>query len=65
MEKRCNNSTDRMCEELETVPYIVLESELYRAERREKRLNIVLVISALATIISCALSFAVSLRKKR
>ena len=65
MEKRCNNSTDRMREELETVPFVVLESELYRTERREKRLCAVVVLSSIATILSCALSFAVSFLKKR
>lgn len=65
MEKRCNNSTDRMCEELETVPFVVLESELYRTERREKRLCAVVVLSSIAAILSCALSFAVSFLKKR
>ena len=65
MEKRCNNSTDRMCEGLETVPFVVLESELYRTERREKRLCAVVVLSSIATILSCALSFAVSFLKKR
>lgn len=65
MKRRYNNSTDRMCEDLETVPYIVLESELYRTERREKRLCVVVVLSSIATILSCALSFAVSFLKKR
>ena len=65
MEKRCNNSTDRMREGLETVPFVVLESELYRTERREKRLCAVVVLSSIATILSCALSFAVSFLKKR
>ena len=54
-----------MCEELETVPFVVLESELYRTERREKRLCAVVVLSSIATILSCALSFAVSFKKKR
>jgi hypothetical protein len=54
-----------MCEELETVPFVVLESELYRTERREKRLCAVVVLSSIATILSCALSFAVSFLKKR
>lgn len=65
MKRRYNNSTDRMCEELETVPFVVLESELYRTERREKRLCAVVVLSSVATILSCALSFAVSFKKKR
>ena len=63
--RRYNNSTDRMREEMSTVPFVVLESELYRTERREKRLCAVVVLSSIATILSCALSFAVSFLKKR
>ena len=63
MEKRCNNSTDRMCDDFETVPFIVLESELYRMERRENRLCAVAIISALSAIASVALSFVVLFMK--
>ena len=59
MEKRCNNSTDRMREELKTVPFVVLESELYRMERREKRLCVVAALTSAVAMLSCALSFAV------
>jgi hypothetical protein len=48
-----------MREELETVPFVVLESELYRMERREKRLCVVAALTSAVAILSCALSFAV------
>jgi hypothetical protein len=54
-----------MREELETVPFVVLESELYRMERREKRLCVVAALASAVAILSCALSFAVSFLKKR
>lgn len=57
--RRYNNSTDRMREELKTVPFVVLESELYRMERREKRLCVVAALASAVAILSCALSFAV------
>lgn len=61
--RRYNNSTDRMREELETVPFVVLDCELYRAEKREKRYCLLIALSSVATIISCSLSFAVFLLK--
>lgn len=51
--RRYNNSTDRMCEEVITVPYVVLERELYRAEKREKRLCALIFVTSAVALISC------------
>ena len=53
MKRRYNNSTDRMCDEVASIPFIVFESVLYRAERREKRLCAVSVIACGVAIVSC------------
>lgn len=53
MKRRYNNSTDRMCEEMATVPFVVLESVLYRAEKREKRLCALAFAACAVALISC------------
>lgn len=56
MDIRCNNSTDRMRKRKTSVPFVVLESALYHAERREKRLMIWSIVSCAIALASCAFS---------
>lgn len=51
--RRYNNSTDRVGDAPNNIPFVVLESVLYRAERREKRLCAVAAMACAVAIIAC------------